>query len=227
MTETSKIPWKNVYCKSCAPLASSTTAALFSFAFHSFHTVPNFSSSILSRRWNSIAVYSSLYNNLASVSYAAYQYPRLSAKQTFVKDLAGARPVTREIMSEKGTYEQSPKALEESPIDTSNNTARTSIDTATDPEVQRENVRHANPNGFSSTNTGIDVKAAEAEFATLQRELSGISQTSRRLSRTQSRQSKKGVSEKDVEQLASEDSTTDEEAFDLESTLRGNHHVRY
>ncbi|KAH7383618.1 ABC-2 type transporter-domain-containing protein [Cadophora sp. MPI-SDFR-AT-0126] len=128
-------------------------------------------------------------------------------------------------MSEKGTYEQSPKALEESPIDTSNNTARNSIDTATDPEVQRENVRHANPNGFSSTNTGIDVKAAEAEFATLQRELSGISQTSRRLSRTQSRQSKKGASEKDVEQVASEDSTTEEEAFDLESTLRGNHHA--
>ncbi|KAH9222616.1 ABC-2 type transporter-domain-containing protein [Leptodontidium sp. 2 PMI_412] len=128
-------------------------------------------------------------------------------------------------MSEKGTYEQSPKALEESPIDNSNNTARTSIDTATDPEVQRENVRHANPNGFSSTTSGIDVKAAEAEFATLQRELSGISQTSRRLSRTQSRQSKKGASEKDVEQLASEDSTTDDEAFDLESTLRGNHNA--
>ncbi|KAG4438299.1 hypothetical protein IFR05_006234 [Cadophora sp. M221] len=126
-------------------------------------------------------------------------------------------------MSEKGTYEQSPKALGESPIDNSDNTARTSIDTATDPEVQRENVRHANPNGFSSTTSGIDVKAAEAEFATLQRELSGISQTSRRLSRTQSRQSKKGASEKDVEQLASEDSTTDDEAFDLESTLRGNH----
>ncbi|KAH7330366.1 ABC-2 type transporter-domain-containing protein [Rhexocercosporidium sp. MPI-PUGE-AT-0058] len=128
-------------------------------------------------------------------------------------------------MSEKGTYELSPKALEEAPIDDSNNTTRTSIDTATDAEVQRENVRHANPNGFSSINSGINVEAAEAEFATLQRELSGISQTSRRLSRTQSRQSKKGVSEKDVEQLASEDSTTDDEAFDLESTLRGNHNA--
>ncbi|KAK0128853.1 hypothetical protein ONS95_000801 [Cadophora gregata] len=131
-------------------------------------------------------------------------------------------------MSEKGNHEQAPKALEESPIEISNSTARTSIDTAADPEVQRENVRHANPHGFSSTSTGVDVKAAEEEFATLQRELSGISQTSRRLSRTQSRQSrhsKKGASEKDVEQLASEDSTTDEEPFDLESTLRGNHHA--
>lgn len=130
-------------------------------------------------------------------------------------------------MSEKGTYELSPKAREESLIQTSNNTARTSIDTATDPEAQRENVRHANPNGFSSTNPGVNVKAAEAEFATLQRELSGISQTSRRLSRTQSRQSKKGANEKDVEKHTSEDSTTDDEAFDLESTLRGNHNVSH
>ncbi|CZS90575.1 hypothetical protein WAI453_004112 [Rhynchosporium graminicola] len=125
-------------------------------------------------------------------------------------------------MSEKGTYKLSPKAPEESPIDTSNGTARTSNDTPIDPKVQRENARHANPNGFSSANSGIDVRAAEAEFATLQRELSGISQTSRRLSRTKSRQSKKGSNEKDVEQLAS-DSTTDDEAFDLEGTLRGNH----
>ncbi|KAL2067220.1 hypothetical protein VTL71DRAFT_1644, partial [Oculimacula yallundae] len=120
---------------------------------------------------------------------------------------------------------QGPVHTKDAPIDHSNTTARTSNDTAIDPEVQRENVRHANPNGFSSANsTGVDVEAAEAQFATLQRELSGISQTSRRLSRTQSRQSKKGVTEKDVEQLASEDSTTDDEAFDLENTLRGNHH---
>ncbi len=128
-------------------------------------------------------------------------------------------------MSEKEAYEPSPKALEDSPIETSNTTARTSIDTAADPEVQRENVRNANPNGFSRTNTGVDVKAAEEEFATLQRELSGISQTSRRLSRTHSRQSKKGVSEKDVEKHASEDSLTEEEAFDLEATLHSNRNV--
>ena len=131
-------------------------------------------------------------------------------------------------MSEKKTYEPSPGGLEEAPIDYANNTARASIDTAADPEAQRENVRNANPNGFSRTNTGVDVKAAEEEFATLQRELSGISQTSRRLSRTQSRQSrhsKKGVSEKDVENLPSEDSAAEDEAFDLESTLRGNHVV--
>jgi ATP-binding cassette subfamily G (WHITE) protein 2 (SNQ2) len=51
--------------------------------------------------------------------------------------------------------------------------------------------------------------------------LSGISQHSRHLSRTQSRQSKKGFGEKDVERATSSEET-EEEPFDLESTLRGN-----
>ncbi|KUJ20599.1 uncharacterized protein LY89DRAFT_579567 [Mollisia scopiformis] len=123
-------------------------------------------------------------------------------------------------MSEKETYEPSPKALEESTTGAAPTTARTSIDTATDTESIRENVRHANPNGFSSTSQGVNIKAAEAEFATLQRELSGISQASRKLSRTQSR---KVASEKDVEKTASDGSTTEEEPFDLEHVLRGNH----
>jgi hypothetical protein len=127
-------------------------------------------------------------------------------------------------MSEKATYEESPKALEESPIAPATNTARTSIDTIADSEAARENARNSNPNGFVRTTSGVDVKAAEAEFADLQRELSGISQMSRRLSRTQSRQ-KKGVAEKDVEKTASSDSATDGEQFDLEHTLRGNHTV--
>lgn len=127
-------------------------------------------------------------------------------------------------MSEKPTYEESPKALEESPIAPATNTARTSIDTIADSEAARENARNSNPNGFVRTTSGVDVKAAEAEFADLQRELSGISQTSRRLSRTQSRQ-KKEIAEKDVEKTASSDSTTEAEPFDLEHTLRGNHTV--
>lgn len=123
------------------------------------------------------------------------------------------------MSEEKETYEPSPKAREETPI----NPARSSIDTVTDAESIRENARRANPNGFTSTSEGVDVKAAEAEFATLQRELSGISQASRKLSRTQS----KGVAtEKDVEKAASDGSIT-EEAFDLEHVLRGNHTVSF
>jgi ATP-binding cassette subfamily G (WHITE) protein 2 (SNQ2) len=127
-------------------------------------------------------------------------------------------------MFEKSTYEESPKALEESPTSPAEaNTARTSVDTIASPEVQRENARRSNPNGFVGATSGINVKASEAEFAELQRELSGISRTSRRLSRTESRQSRtKGVDEKDVEKTASSETVSDEEPFDLESTLRGN-----
>ena len=127
-------------------------------------------------------------------------------------------------MSEKATYEESPKALEESSIAPATNTARTSIDTIADSEAARENARNSNPNGFVRTTSGVNVKAAEAEFATLQRELSGISQASRKLSRSQSKQHK-SVHEKDVEKTASSDATTEAEPFDLESTLRGNHTV--
>ncbi|TVY17321.1 ABC transporter G family member 11 [Lachnellula arida] len=130
-------------------------------------------------------------------------------------------------MSEKETYLEAPKALEESPIApaSANTTARTSADTIADAEVQRENARHSNPNGFTRTESGVDVKSAEAEFATLQRELTGISQTSRHLSRTHSRQSQasktKGTS-RDVEKAATSESNSEGEQFDLESTLRGN-----
>jgi ATP-binding cassette subfamily G (WHITE) protein 2 (SNQ2) len=110
------------------------------------------------------------------------------------------------------------------PPHSKSNTARTSMETAAEAEVQRENVRHANPNGFSTTDAGIDVKAAEAEFATLQRELSGLSHASRRISRIHSKQ--QGKSEKaEDEEKATTDSLTDEEQFDLETTLRGNHTV--
>jgi len=128
-------------------------------------------------------------------------------------------------MSEKDTYEASPKALEEGPLShPARRTSVDSIDTISDPEVQRENARNGNPNGFARTTSGIDVKAAEEEFATLQRELSGISQKSRRLSKTHSKN--KVVTEKDVEKTASSEETgSEEEPFDLETTLRGNHTV--
>ena len=129
-------------------------------------------------------------------------------------------------MSEQGTYEASPKALDESPV--SHSQERHSIDTATNAESHRESVRSANPNGFVRATSGIDVQASEAEFATLQRELSGISQTSRRLSRVQSSGStKRGGPEKDVEKSGSEEAGSEAEQFDLETTLRGNHAVSY
>jgi hypothetical protein len=131
-------------------------------------------------------------------------------------------------MSDKETYEALPKTLE-SPIVQTSNTARTSIETAGDSETLRENARNANPNGFS-VNGGVDVKAAEAEFATLQRELSGLSHTSRRLSRSHSKRKENAEKhETDVERIGSSGSTIEEqdEPFDLETTLRGNHMVSY
>ncbi|KAH8665800.1 ABC-2 type transporter-domain-containing protein [Tricladium varicosporioides] len=125
-------------------------------------------------------------------------------------------------MSDKSTYREAPTTLNESfPVAPASNSTRTrsSTDTIEDAEAQREHARNSNPGGFTRTNTGVDVKAAEAEFLGLQRELSGISQTSRRLSRTQSKQ--KNLTEKDVEKTASEEE--EEEPFNLEDTLRGNH----
>lgn len=97
--------------------------------------------------------------------------------------------------------------------------ARSSLDTVTSPEDQRENARTSAPNGFQRLHTGVSVHEAEAEFAELQRELSGISQKSR-LSRRNSRASKKHAFD-DVEKVASSEATEQDEQFDLEATLRG------
>jgi ATP-binding cassette, subfamily G (WHITE), member 2, SNQ2 len=120
-------------------------------------------------------------------------------------------------MSEKDTYEASPKALEQEPLGhLAQRTSVDTIDTISDPEILRENARNGNPNGFAHTTSGVDVKAAEEEFATLQREL--------RLSKIHSKN--KVVTEKDVEKTASSEETgSEEELFDLETTLRGNHTV--
>ncbi|KAE9377302.1 hypothetical protein N431DRAFT_436547 [Stipitochalara longipes BDJ] len=115
---------------------------------------------------------------------------------------------------------ESPADFSEKPIAPNRN----SVDTITDSEAARENVRNGNgnPNGFVRTTSGVDVKAAEEQFAHLQRELSGISQTSRRLSRSQSKAHGR-PEEKDVERTGTSESTTEGEQFDLEHTLRGNH----
>ncbi|KAH9884061.1 ABC-2 type transporter-domain-containing protein [Xylariomycetidae sp. FL2044] len=94
----------------------------------------------------------------------------------------------------------------------------TSTASTTDPEEQREAARQNNPNGFSRVNTGVSVEQAQADFATLQREISGLS----RASRVNSRKS----GDEDVEKAtgvahhanASESSL---EIFDLEAALRG------
>lgn len=127
------------------------------------------------------------------------------------------------IMSEKETYEASPQGLEGPPrTNTSgSDVTRTSLKTAAEAEAQREHARHGNPRGYTSTDNGINVQDAEAEFAALQRELSGVS---RRASRTQS--GSRGINEKsDVEKVASSDSSANADVFDLEGTLRGNQSV--
>ncbi|KAK7188983.1 uncharacterized protein CC84DRAFT_1147497 [Paraphaeosphaeria sporulosa] len=63
--------------------------------------------------------------------------------------------------------------------------------------------------------TGVNISRAEAEFAALNREFSRTSQ----LSRTKSRQSRKGAT--DIEKAVDEE-TGSEEPFDLETVLRGN-----
>lgn len=85
-------------------------------------------------------------------------------------------------------------------------------------EKQGKNIEY-NPNGYSAIRAGVNVERAETEFAELSKELSRVSQQSRRLSQTQSRQ--KGDVVEDVEK-APESETSDEEPFDLETTLRGN-----
>ncbi|KAI8626395.1 ABC-2 type transporter [Xylariaceae sp. FL1651] len=90
----------------------------------------------------------------------------------------------------------------------------TSTPTSTDAsEEQREQARQNNPNGFSRVNTGISVEQAQADFAELQREISGLSRASRVSSR------RAGDPEKGM--VDTTGSETSEEGFDLEEVLRG------
>ncbi|KAF2966763.1 hypothetical protein GQX73_g6802 [Xylaria multiplex] len=91
----------------------------------------------------------------------------------------------------------------------------TSVPTFSDTsEEQRENVRHSNPNGFSRVSAGVSVEQAEAEFAELQREISGLS----RASRVNSHHA--GDPEKGIKSGVT-GSETSEDDFDLEQVLRG------
>jgi ATP-binding cassette subfamily G (WHITE) protein 2 (SNQ2) len=68
----------------------------------------------------------------------------------------------------------------------------------------------------------VNVHRAEQDFAELSKELSRTSNIERRLSRVQSRQSRKGQAVADIEKTgAASSDASSEEAFDLEKTLRG------
>jgi ATP-binding cassette, subfamily G (WHITE), member 2, SNQ2 len=96
---------------------------------------------------------------------------------------------------------------------------RSSTSTVADrAEVERENARQNNPSGFSAINVGISVARAEADFAELQRELSGTSRTSRIASHRSRRQDEE-QGRKVVSITPSSESET--EPFDLEAALRG------
>ena len=86
-------------------------------------------------------------------------------------------------------------------------------------EEQREEARRANPNGLSRIHTGVSVEQAEADFAGLQRELSGISRASRAAASHHRRKDETDV-EKGKDAFA-ESPTSEDEPFDLESYLRG------
>ncbi|KAL4917968.1 ABC-2 type transporter-domain-containing protein [Aspergillus aurantiobrunneus] len=87
-------------------------------------------------------------------------------------------------------------------------------------EQNREWVRHNNPRGIVSHDSGVNVEKAEQEFAELNREFSNISYHAQRLSRRASRASKNEVHSRDVERATS--LTDSVESWDLETALRGN-----
>ncbi|KAI1078827.1 ABC-2 type transporter-domain-containing protein [Whalleya microplaca] len=83
-------------------------------------------------------------------------------------------------------------------------------------EDQRETARQNNPRGFTRTNTGVSVEQAEADFAELQRELTGLSRASRVSSR-KDQDPEKGAHAT----IASPESESSDDVFDLEAALRG------
>ncbi|KAH8594208.1 hypothetical protein B0O99DRAFT_662220 [Bisporella sp. PMI_857] len=92
--------------------------------------------------------------------------------------------------------------------------ARTPSETTmTDLEIQREHVCEDSLSGFAYPMRGVSVEQAEADFAELQKELSGMSRQHSRVSGHYART--------DVEK-SGEYSQDGSERFDLEDTLRGN-----
>jgi ATP-binding cassette subfamily G (WHITE) protein 2 (SNQ2) len=86
---------------------------------------------------------------------------------------------------------------------------------------QLEEIRINNPQGDTSTQTGVDVNAAEKDFEELNRQFSSISHQAQKLSRQASRASKPGTVTHDIEKDGG--STASDDSWDLESTLRGDY----
>lgn len=95
-----------------------------------------------------------------------------------------------------------------------NNHDNASINT---PSVDDTTARNSPKPDEKDNKYGVDVHRAEADFAQLSKELSRTSNISRRMSRVQSKHSRKDQVA-DVEKAGSESS---DEPFDLEATLRG------
>lgn len=97
-----------------------------------------------------------------------------------------------------------------------------SVRTASIEDETARNSQQYNEKGFSNVTGGVNIKRAESDFAELSKELSRTSNIERRLSRVQSRQSRKDHAVTDVEKAgaATSDASSDE-PFDLEKTLRG------
>ncbi|KAJ9489538.1 hypothetical protein VN97_g3742 [Penicillium thymicola] len=84
---------------------------------------------------------------------------------------------------------------------------------------QLEEIRIANTPADTSFQTDVDVTTAEKDFSELSKQFSSISHQAQRLSRQESRVSRMGVTTKDIEKA--EGSTTSDDTWDLETTLRG------
>lgn len=97
-----------------------------------------------------------------------------------------------------------------------------SVRTASIDNETARNSHQYNEKGFSDVTGGVNIKRAESDFAELSKELSRTSNIERRLSRVQSRHSRKDQAVTDVEKagVAASEASSDE-PFDLEKTLRG------
>lgn len=97
-----------------------------------------------------------------------------------------------------------------------------SVRTASIDNETARNSDQYNERGFSDVTGGVNIKRAESDFAELSKELSRTSNIERRLSRVQSRHSRKDQTVTDVEKSgAAASEASSDEPFDLEKTLRG------
>lgn len=89
------------------------------------------------------------------------------------------------------------------------------IFTNSDYERERENLRNTNRQGLTQPTGGVDVQKAEEEFAVLSKELSRISEKSKR----PVTQKQNGSNEKDSRDV--ESGSESKSTFDLEAALHG------